>query len=416
MKKLCSLTVAAFLAMPMFADVNVDNNAIENTPDAMPVETQNEFGTEEVLEEGFVTHYLNNAISAGMAKADKKSEMKYGRKVTDYVSAPKVGGYFIGKYAYSSQEGQANGNNGFSQRLVRFYVDGTILKDFAYRMQIQTTNASFHMKDFFVEWKKYPEFKVKIGQYKRAFGLENPMNPWDVGVGDYSQLTKKLTGHSDYIGAENTANGGRDQGLQIQGDLFPAKDGHRYVHYQLMVSNGQGINTGDANSQKDITGTIHIQPVKGLTFGFYGWTGNFTSGDITVDRNRYLLFAKYEANDWSFRGEYAHSTGHKVSDYYSVTMTDGTKYQELKDNASNGRAQAWYATVGIPCNSWLKTWLKYDVYQDDATSATTKSIYSICPNIQIHKNLMFQPQFNYVCDKALDKKYCEFWFETYVRF
>lgn len=418
MKKLLTLTVAALLAMPIMADnehaANAENTLENNAPSMSSDQSQDEFISEEKTEEGFLTHYLNEAIAKGMDKADAKSEVKYGRKVTDYASAPKFGGYFIGKYAYSSQEGLTSGNNGFSQRLVRFYVDGTLLKDFAYRMQLQTTNASFHMKDFFIEWKKYAEFKVKIGQYKRAFGLENPMNPWDVGVGDYSQLTKKLTGHSDYIGAESGSNGGRDQGIQIQGDLFPmGKDGHRLIHYQLMLSNGQGINTGDANSQKDITGTIHIQPVKGLFFGAYGWKGNFTSGNITVNRNRYLLFAKYDANDWSFRGEYAHSTGHKVNDF----NTDGT----LKENCSRGRAQAWYATVGIPCNAWLKTWLKYDVYQDDATSNTTKSIYSICPNIQLHKNLMFQPQFNYVVDKTMEakglkKNYCEFWLETYVRF
>lgn len=401
MKKLLLMTVAALLAAPISAEVRAEaNDVTANTEES-------EFTSDERLEEGFLTHYLNEAIANGMEAADN-SEVEYGRKVTKFASAPKFGGYFIGKYAYSSLEGQASGNNGFSQRLVRFYVDGTLLNDFAYRMQIQTTNAGFHMKDFFVEWKKYAEFKVKVGQYKRAFGLENPMNPWDVGVGDYSQLTKKLTGHADYIGAENGSNGGRDQGIQIQGDLFPQKDGHRLLHYQLMLSNGQGINTGDANSQKDITGTIHIQPVKGLTFGAYGWTGNFTSGNVTVDRNRYLLFAKYEKSDWSFRGEYAHSTGRKVGDYDASG--------NLKATASNGRAQAWYATVGIPCNAWLKTWLKFDVYQDDATSNTTKAIYSVCPNVQIHKNLMFQPQFNYVHDKSIDKNYCELWLETYVRF
>jgi hypothetical protein len=331
--------------------------------------------------------------------------------VTSYVSAPKFGGYFIGKYSATNQDGKHSGD-GFTQRLIRLYVDGTILDDFAYRIQVQTDNASFHMKDFFVEWKKYAEFKVKIGQYKRAFGLENPMNPWDVGVGDYSQLTKKLTGHSDFIGAENTSNGGRDQGIQIQGDLFPAEDGHRFVHYQLMVSNGQGINTADANAQKDITGTIHIQPIKGLFVGAYGWTGNFTATNgVTVKRNRYLLFGKYEANDWSFRAEYAHSTGHKVSDF-KVDEYTGESYW-----AGTGRADAWYATVGIPCTPWLKTWLKYDAYRDNGQWGTAKSIYSVCPVINLHKNLMFQPQLNYVHDRNLAKSnYTEFWVETYVRF
>ena len=411
MKKITVLALAVLMAVPVMADTtseNVGENK-ENTQD------NSEFMSDERTEEGFITHYLNNAIASGMQQADQQAEKEYGRKVTSYVSAPKFGGYFIGKYATTSQDKKHSGD-GFTQRLIRLYVDGTILDDFAYRIQVQTNNASFHMKDFFVEWKKYPEFKVKIGQFKRAFGLENPMNPWDVGVGDYSQLTKKLTGHDDFINGstkyESSSNGGRDQGIQFQGDLFPAEDGHRFVHYQLMISNGQGINTADANSQKDITGTIQIQPIKGLFVGAYGWTGNFTaSNGVTVDRNRYLIFGKYDVNDWSFRAEYAHSTGHKVDDFKEdekgVNYWDGT-----------GRADGWYATVGIPCTPWLKTWLKYDAYRDNGQWGSNKSIYSICPVINLHKNLMFQPQFNYVHDRnsVSDPNYTEFWLETYVRF
>lgn len=374
-----------------------------------------EFSSDEHLEAGFITEHINNAVEKAMpAAAD--DEVQYGRTVTGFASAPKFGGYFIGKYEYSSQDGKQSGA-GFSQRLVRMYVDGKLLNDFTYRIQIQTNNASFHMKDFFVEWGKYKEFKVKIGQYKRAFGFENPMNPWDVGDGDYSQLTKKLTGHSDYIGSESASNGGRDQGLQFQGDLFPVgKDGHRLLHYQLMLANGQGINTSDANSRKDIIGTIQLQPVKGLTFGFFGWTGDATYNGITVDRNRYMVSAKFDGfGGWSARAEYAHSTGHKISDYSLVESR-----QLLKNNASNGRADAWYATVGVPMTPWLKTYVKYDVYRDDATSASAKSILSICPNIQLHKNLMFQVQYNYVHDKTIanpdNRSYSQVWVETYVRF
>ncbi len=366
-----------------------------------------EFESDERLEEGFVTHYINSAIEKAMPATATPSEPHYGRNVTDYVSAPKLGAYFIGKYACTSQEGKHSGT-GFSQRLTRFYVDGKILGDFAYRIQVQTNNDKFHMKDYFLEWQKYPGLRVKFGQYKRAFGFENPMNPWDVGTGDYSQLTKLLTGHSDYIGGESSSNGGRDQGIQLQGDLFPmAKDGHRLLHYQLMLANGQGINTSDADSRKDIIGTLQLQPVKGLVVGFFGWTGSFTdSRGVTVNRNRYMLSAKYDAKDWTFRGEYAHSVGHKLSDW----QADGTW-------TGNARADAWYATLGVPCTPWLKTYVKYDVYRDGADWAKAKSIYSLAPNIHLHKNLMFQPQLNYVHDRSLAKAdYCEAWLELYVRF
>lgn len=390
------MAVAACVNIAAFADVVSEQTLVE----------ESDFVSDEKLEEGYLTHYVNEAIASGMSAIDSKSDVEYGRKVIQFVSAPKVGGYFIGKYSYDDQDGKTT-NGGFSQRLVRFYIDGTILNDFAYRIQMQTNNDKFHMKDFFVEWKKYSEFKVKIGQFKRAFGFENPMNPWDVGDGDYSQLTKKMTGHNDFLGAESSSNGGRDQGIQFQGDLFPVgKDKHNLLHYQLMIANGQGINVADANKKKDIIGTIQVQPVKGLFLGFFGWTGDYTSNNLTVDRNRYMLSAKYDANDWTFRAEYAHSTGHKISDYVNGEWT------------GKGKADAWYATVGIPCTNWLKTYVKYDVYRDDATSDTQKSMFIICPNIQLHKNLMFQVQYNYVYDKMAkcDKHYNELWLETYVRF
>lgn len=393
------LLFCAFLALAVCANASSEADVErENT-------VENEIFTNDAEEPaGFITELINNSLASSLAPS--AADKQLGRTLTDYASVPKIGGYFVEKFAYTDKEGQKNGNNGFSQRLIRFYVDGTILGDFAYRFQMQTNNDKFHMKDFFLEWRKYPEFKVKIGQFKRAFGLENPMNPWDVGVGDYSQLTKKLTGHTDYIGAENASNGGRDQGIQVQGDLFPVKDGHRLLHYQMMVSNGQGINTGDANSQKDVSGTLQLQPMKGIMIGVFGWTGNFTANGITVNRNRYEIVGRYERNDWSFRAEYAHSTGHKISDYNGGNWT------------GNARSDAWYATLGIPCNSWLKTWLKYDVYRDDASWSSTKSIYSVCPNICLHRNLMFQPQFNYVHDRSFAGKsdYCELWVETYVRF
>lgn len=68
-----------------------------------------------------------------------------GRSLKDYASVPKFGGYFIGKYTYSDQDGK-HGGTGFSQRLVRAYVDGTILNDFKYRVQVQVSNSKFHSK------------------------------------------------------------------------------------------------------------------------------------------------------------------------------------------------------------------------------------------------------------------------------
>ena len=343
-------------------------------------------------------------IAACLSIPALAQDVEYGRNVSDFASAPKFGGYAIGKYTYSDQAGQ-NGGNGFSQRLVRAYVDGTILNDFKYRIQVQVNNASFHMKDYFVEWAHWKEFSVKVGQYKRAFLFENPYNPWNVGFGDYSQVTKKFSGMGDYNG-EGSSTGGRDQGIQIQGDLLPMGDGgFRLIHYQLQLMNGQGINTADANSTKDIIGTLQVQPIKDLYIGAFAWKGNYTANGVTVDRNRWALAAKYEHNDWSARAEYVNSKGHKISE----SNGDGTF-------SGAGKADGWYAAVGIPCTDWLKVYAKYDVYRDQATKETARTMYSVAPNMQIHKNLMLQLQYNFVDDAPTSSHWNEIWAEFYFRF
>lgn len=402
-----------FLAMSILAApcAMADEISTANVPDASASGSleaiDNEFLTNESNHEGgFLTEYLNEAISKEMEANGTDATydgMEVGRKVTDYVSAPKFGGYYMSGYYYSSKEG-AHSGDGFKQKNIRAYVSGTIFKDFSYLMQVQIANDKFHMKDYWLEWKKYSEFQIKGGQFIRVFGYENPYNPFEYHDGAYAQITQQLCGQADYVGEDN--GGGRDQGIQIQGDLFPAKDGHRFLHYQFMVSNGQTINSADKNSQKDLSGMIAIQPIQGLRIAAWGWTGNFTgSNGVTVDRDRYMFSVFYDKDDWTFRTEYAHSTGHKVTDYQSDGTFTGT-----------GKAQGWYAALGVPCTPWLKTWVKYDAYQDDGTKESTRSIYSVAPNFQLHKNLWFQPRVAYVHEKLNDQNYYEASLEFGVRF
>lgn len=385
MKKLILSIFALSLSLTAFAN---DNN------------TDSDFMSEETLEEGFVTHYINRSIENAMqAQTAKAEELKYGRAVSGFVSAPKFGGYVIGRYQYSDQYGK-KGGAGFNQRLVRFYVDGTILKHFAYRIQVQTNNDSFHMKDFFVEWKRYGFFKIKAGQFKRAFGFENPMNPWDISTGDYSLMTKYLTGHSDYLGADvkGSANGGRDIGIQVQGDFLPVgKDNHMLFHYQVMVSNGPGINTSDTDGKKDITATLQVQPIKGLFIGAFGWKGTFDATDSTGkkvnhSRNRYAFGAKYDNSGYVFRSEYAHG------------------------QSDLGNCEAFYAVAGAPLNDWFKVSAQYQ-WANNEMKGQKQTILSVIPEFQIHKNLKLQLQYNFNNNNyGSEKHFNELWAELYFRF
>lgn len=365
-----------------------------------------------------------------------------GRRLEEWTKQSKAsvnfGGYIIGKYAWDSREAESVAQDGFNLRLVRLYVSGSVFRDFKYRLQLEV-NGTPHIKDATLEWTHWKEFSIKAGQFKRAFTFENPYNPFDVGVGDYSQLVKKLAGFDDRVNGstkyEKSTNGGRDLGIQFQGDLFPSRrDGHTFLHYQLAFYNGQGINTWDVDKKKDIIGTLQFSPVKNLTFGIFGWKGTVgvkekvelapgaggtRTAIRTTDRKRLAAGVKYES-DWTFRAEYARSWGYKLDDY----AWDGVRnrYVLTTGGAAHGdKADAFYATLGIPCAPWLKAYLKYDLYREYANSERRNSIYSAALNFKFTKNLYFQAQYNLVdtVDDIVptnEDRYSQLWAQMYVRF
>ena len=144
---------------------------------------------------------------------------------------------------------------------------------------------------------------VRFGQFKHSYSMENPMSPTQLELIDvYSQAVLYLAGEGpDPL---NGVNYGRDQGLMVYGDLF--KD---FVHYELALMSGQGINRKDANNQKDFIAKLELRPIKGLRIvgsGYFG-TGNavdsakwntISKGD-NYKRNRYSAGVEYKTHAYS---------------------------------------------------------------------------------------------------------------------
>ena len=299
-------------------------------------------------------------------------------KLKEIASVPQFGGYLVGRAQYTNDRTSKNGG-GFDLRMVRGYVKGTILKEWNYYIQLEYSGApgvdkGVRLLDAYGEWKRFPEFSVKFGQMKRVFTFETPYSPWDTGFGNYSQLVQKLAGMSDRVGEHSS--GGRDAGIVVQGDLFPAED-HRWLHYQVGVYNGQGINHSDENKQKDVIGGLWVSPTKELQIGAFGWTGRYTRNNVTVDRNRMAYGIKYEG-DWTVRAEYATSQGGKTDNRFAAT-----------------RADAWYVSVGAPLCKKLKAYAVWDVYRDEKTSDTQNALYTLALNYRLWKNLMIQGTYSY---------------------
>ena len=406
---LTSLPFAHSLAMP----------EQETAPNASLVEEETAVSGE-ALDAAKITHEnatvksFDEAPAWSLQQAVLPAAEKWTRN--DIVTVPQFGGYFVGSYKYDDAAGQ-NGGDGFNIRYVRLYLSGTVLKDFKYRIQLEV-NGSPHIKDATLEWVRWKGFQVKVGQFKRAFTLENPMNPWDLGSGDYSQLSKKLAGMGDRCG--EASMGGRDLGVQLQGDLFKAHDGHYQFHYQAAVYNGQGINQKDLNRQKDYMVTLQWSPLKNLTLAAFGWLGNWHSKEknIDLDRKRFAFGLRYTepTSGFMLRSEYGRSFGRKASDWDSAT--GAFTPQSLAQNGGD-KADAWYVVAGMPVWRWISAYAKYDAYRDYATNSSLHTIYSLAVDLQPHTNLKLQLQYNYHDDKTVtapERHYSQFWVQSYVRF
>lgn len=319
----------------------------------------------------------------GISFSPKNSDSKLMQTMKPTVN---FGGYIMAKYSVSDRSGQST-NGGFDLRFVRLYADGNVFKDFYYKLQLEVNDAPGVDKgprivDAFMEWQKFDFLRIKLGQFKRPFGFENPYSPLNVGYGCYSQATMKLASISDRNGEHKSS--GRDLGVQVQGDLLPAADGHKWIHYQIGFFNGQGINHTDKDHHKDLIGGLWISPVKNLAIGGFGWNGKYTNEkyDATnpkhlksVKRVRWGAGLKYES-DWTVRGEYMSSVGGVVTD---ATAPD--------------RSDAWYATVGVPIiKKKLKVYGRYDSYRAAKTWSSMKTDYGVSGNYYLGKS-----NFNVFC-------------------
>ncbi len=322
-------------------------------------------------------------------------------------STPKFSGYALLQYQYSGQKDAES--NSFNLRMVRVALDGTILNDFAYRIQGQingntsTLGNSPRLVDVFVEWQKYDFVKIKVGQFKRPFTFENPMNPIDQGFMSYGQVISALSGLNDRVGEH--ASNGRDIGLQVQGDFLPNSSGRNLLHYQIGIFNGQGINTKDVDNKKDIIGGVWIMPVDGLRIGAFGWTGSYarngSEGVKSLSKRRYAFSGEYVVNDWTFRSEYIHSTGYGFKTVYNEKSDLSA---DEVDYSKGDKADGFYALAIAPIiKKKLHVKARYDLYRQDADWDQAKTYYELGMDYVFIRNLQISAEYALVNDRTINK-------------
>ena len=338
--------------------------------------------------------------STEVAQADHKTRIE----LPAWVKNIKFSGY--GMLQYQGQDPEGNHSNTFKLRLARFILDGKI-GDFDWRAQIQGTNATgpgqptVQLVDLYAEWRRFPEFKVRAGQFKRAFTFENPTHPITQGWRGYADVINKLSAFGDRTGEKSS--GGRDIGIQVSGDLFPNANGRKIFHYQVGVYNGEGVNESDKDNRKDIIAGAWVMPIKGVRIGVFGWTGSrgamldpLTGEKRSVEKNRYCISAEYDLNEYTFRAEYIHSQGWGAA-------SPGNNVREIC--YENGdKADGWYVFGIIPLiKSKLHAKARYQTYRNQKNWGTSVNQVECGLNYFFTKNLEMHLEYSHVNDRNLAK-------------
>ena len=259
---------------------------------------------------------------------------------------PKISGYVMGRYTYNGDEST------FRLRRVRVPLAGDITPKLDYKFQAEL--SSFKLLDAYFNYKPFDELKIKAGQFKVPFTIENTdYTPTKMILMDHPMVLDRLVGSSEKIGETTLKSTGRELGIDVHGTLF---DG--VLNYDVAVFNGAGLNTTDNNKSKDVVARLKLTPIKGLTLsGSYYW-GEY--GKEFYARERFSVGGVYDCTNFVVRAEY-------------VGGVTGFESGEID-------SEGWYALAGwrFKEGKWLVA-ARYDTFTEntDMRSATEQTNYTL---------------------------------------
>ena len=184
----------------------------------------------------------------------------------DGVFEGRIGGRFIGHYRTvfdRPDDGAAplrSVPDAFFIRQIRFETEGLYKKEWGYKVQVDFLTGQFNqpagtgpsnvtgtLRDGFVEWRRHPEFMVRLGQFFETISVEDASSTRFIDFAERSVMNRLLPG--------------RELGLEARGTLFDGR-----LSYFAMLSNGnallndQGRSVTDSNDEKELSALVHLRP------------------------------------------------------------------------------------------------------------------------------------------------------------
>lgn len=220
----------------------------------------------------------------------------------------KINGYGLFTYKYRND---VKNHNNAEPRVIFLWAQGQLTKTFSYMFMGELVDPLIY--EFYGDWTPTKEFKLRVGQQKTPFSLENPISLTALETIYYTRSISSLVAMADDVtklqnGKNNT---GRDIGIQAYGSLLPMGD-HDFILYNIGLYQGSGLVSSDQNNTKDLVGTVMLQPVKGWRISGGAYFGEATykldNEEFAKDhvRNRWALSSDYKTDRINARVEWLH--------------------------------------------------------------------------------------------------------------
>jgi hypothetical protein len=205
-----------------------------------------------------------------------------------------INGYMQGGYEYSDKGGNTTSSFNFKRAI--FWGRARITDRWSF-MFMNNFALSKGVLEFWTDYRitNNKALTVRVGQFQHPFSMESPLTPVMLELIDITSqsVTNLANGYEPLLGP----NYGRDQGIMLLGDLF-----NDHFHYELAVMNGQGINTADGNSDKDVILKLEYRPSKEFRLVASGQKGRGHAIN-TVAWNDIAVGDDYRRDRVSFGGE-----------------------------------------------------------------------------------------------------------------
>ena len=318
---------------------------------------------------------LLTCIISGQLDAQEKQQ---GTPLKNIVNTLKeritLEGYLQLGYTYDDLE--SNKTNTFDIKRAILMTRGKITEKWSCYFMFSLANSP-KILEAYTEYHFLPELSVRVGEFKTMYTIENPMSPSVLElINVNSQATNYLAGYngSDPLYGSQT---GRDLGIMIYGDLFKKR-----FSYKLAIMNGQGINLKDKNNQKDIVGTLMVNPIKVLSFG-----GSFIKGKgcavATSDINPEIKAGdNYTRNRWS--------VGAKLT---TKPLDLRTEYLAGKDGQV--KSAGYYATASIHAFPNVDIVASYDYFNKNKSTDNKQTNYIAGLQWWFYPKCRLQVQYTY---------------------